>query len=285
VRDPRIALIAFTGSKAVGLDIVKAAGDTDPDHQHQVKKVVCEMGGKNAIIVDDSADPDEAVLGVMHSAFDYAGQRCSACSRVIVLPGIYDRFVERLVEATRALGVGDPMAPGTDVSPVIDDAAAEKIHRYIEIGKNEAELALAMDAPDERPQGKPVVGPHIFTEMKPHHRIAREEIFGPVLGVMRADSFDEALSMANASPYRLTGGVFSRTPNHLAQARRDFRVGNLYLNRGITGSLVGRQPFGGFGMSGVGAKSGSDEYLEQFVVPRSCTENTIRRGFAPDLTS
>jgi RHH-type proline utilization regulon transcriptional repressor/proline dehydrogenase/delta 1-pyrroline-5-carboxylate dehydrogenase len=285
VRDPRTALIAFTGSKAVGLDIVKAAGTTDPDQQTQVKKVVCEMGGKNAIIVDESADPDAAVLGVMHSAFDYAGQRCSACSRVIVLPRIYDRFVSRLIEATKALGVGDSMHPGTDVSPVIDQAAAEKVRQYIALAKTEGELALAVEPDAPYALGKPVIGPHIVTGIESHHRLAQEEVFGPVLSVMRADSFEQALSIANDTPYRLTGGVFSRTPMHLHQAKQAFRVGNLYLNRGITGSLVGRQPFGGFGMSGVGAKSGSDEYLNQFVVPRSCTENTIRRGFAPGLTS
>lgn len=285
VRDPRMALIAFTGSKAVGLDIVKAASETDPDQQPHVKKVVCEMGGKNAIIVDDSADPDEAVLGVRDSAFAYAGQRCSACSRAIVLPGIYDRFVQRLIEATEALQVGDPLHPATDMGHVIDQEAADKIRRYIDVGREEGEIALAMEPPTEEVRGKPVIGPHIITGIEPHHRLAQEEIFGPVLSVMRADNFDHALELANSTAYRLTGGVFSRTPNHLERARRDFRVGNLYLNRGITGSLVGRQPFGGFALSGVGAKSGSDEYLNQFVVPRSCTENTMRRGFAPGLTS
>jgi len=243
------------------------------------------MGGKNAIIVDASADPDEAVQGVRDSAFGYSGQRCSACSRVIVLPGIYDRFVERLVESTQALQLGNPLHPETDVGPVIDEQAAEKIQRYIEIGKQEGRLALAVEPPARTALGKPLIGPHIFTEMAPHHRLAREEVFGPVLSVMRAPDFETAIEMANGTSYRLTGGVFSRTPSHLEQARRNFRVGNLYLNRGITGSLVGRQPFGGFAMSGVGSKSGGDEYLLQFVVPRSSTENTMRRGFAPGLTS
>jgi RHH-type proline utilization regulon transcriptional repressor/proline dehydrogenase/delta 1-pyrroline-5-carboxylate dehydrogenase len=285
VRDPRVALIAFTGSQAVGLDIVKAASQTDPETQPHVKKVVCEMGGKNAIIVDDSADPDDAVLGVVQSAFGYAGQRCSACSRAVVLPEIYDRFVERLVEATKALQLGDPQDPATDVNPVIDDAAAEKIQSYIELAKQEGELALAMQPEQSRIMGKPLIGPHIVTGIQTHHRLAHEEVFGPVLSVMRAENFDHALDIANSTGYRLTGGVFSRTPNHLQRAKTHFRVGNLYLNRGITGSLVGRQPFGGFGLSGVGSKSGGDEYLYQFVVPRIATENTIRRGFAPGLTS
>ena len=280
VKDPRVALIAFTGSKEVGLQILREAGDTPAGAGH-MKKVVCEMGGKNAIIVDTSADLDEAVLGVRGSAFGYAGQKCSACSRVIVLDAVYDAFVARLVESTKALVVGDPLNPATDVGPLIDDEAAAKVRRYIQIGQGEGRLALAMQPTAERALGKPIVGPHIFTGIEQRHRLANEEIFGPVLSVMRARDFDEALAIANASDFKLTGGVFSRRPLHLAQAKREFRVGNLYLNRGITGALVGRQPFGGFGMSGVGTKAGGREYLSHFVVPRVCTENTLRRGFAP----
>jgi RHH-type proline utilization regulon transcriptional repressor/proline dehydrogenase/delta 1-pyrroline-5-carboxylate dehydrogenase len=281
VRDPRVALIAFTGSKAVGLDIIAAAGQT-PENQPFVKKVICEMGGKNAIIVDASADLDEAVLGVRQSAFSFSGQKCSACSRAIVLDNVYDRFLERLVEATRALVIGDPMDPKTDVGPVIDAAAAEKIWSFIKLGKQTAHLAIGMDAPTEL-NGKPCIGPHIFTNVKPNDRLAQEEIFGPVLSILRARDFDEALNIANGTSYKLTGGVFSRTPSHLAKAQREFRVGNLYLNRGITGALVGRQPFGGFGLSGVGSKAGGRDYLLQFVEPRVSTENTMRRGFAPTI--
>ena len=283
VRDPRVAVIGFTGSKAVGLNIVEAAGHT-PDEQPFVKKVVCEMGGKNAMIVDSAADLDEAVIGVRDSAFQFAGQKCSACSRVIVLDDVHDTFVRRLVEATRALVIGDPLEPATDVSPVIDEDAAEKIHRYIEIGKQEGTCELAMDVPAGLSQdvGKPFVGPHIFSGIEPGHRLAQEEVFGPVLAVMRARDFEQALEIANGTAYKLTGGVYSRRPAHLKRAKEAFRVGNLYLNRGITGSLVGRQPFGGFGLSGVGSKSGGDEYLLQFVEPRSCAENTMRRGFAPE---
>ena len=287
VRDPRVAIIAFTGSKAVGLDIVKAAGIT-PDDQPFVKKVICEMGGKNAIIVDASADLDEAVLGVRQSAFGFQGQKCSACSRVIVVESAHDHFLHRLVESTRALTIGDPMLPGTDVGPVIDEEAAAKIRSYIEIGKKEGKLELAMSptqhsAPST--QHKPFIGPHIFSGIQPHHRLANEEIFGPVLSVMKVKDFDEALAVANATPYKLTGGVYSRKPSHLDKARREFRVGNLYLNRGTTGALVGRQPFGGFGMSGIGSKAGGKDYLLQFVEPRSVCENTMRRGFAPGLES
>jgi RHH-type proline utilization regulon transcriptional repressor/proline dehydrogenase/delta 1-pyrroline-5-carboxylate dehydrogenase len=333
VRDPRVALIAFTGSKAVGLDIIKAAAVT-PEEQPFIKHVVCEMGGKNAIIIDASADLDEAVLGVRQSAFGFCGQKCSACSRVIVVESAHDAFLKRLVESTASLLVGDPIEPATDMGPVIDEEAAYKIREYIEIGKREGKLELAMEhtqdgavlvhgthastpPPSEgggrgvggahstytasnmtddsthpltpslpgrgNLSGKPFIGPHIFSAIQPHHRLANEEIFGPVLSVMKVRDFDEALRVANATQYKLTGGVFSRKPSNLERARREFRVGNLYLNRGITGALVGRQPFGGFAMSGVGSKAGGRDYLYQFVVPRAICENTMRRGFAPGL--
>ena len=284
VRDPRVAIIAFTGSKAVGLDIVQASGVVAPG-QEFVKKVVCEMGGKNAVIIDTSADLDEAVLAVRQSAFGFCGQKCSAASRAIVVGSAYEPFLHRLVGATRALVVGDPTNPGTDIGPVIDEEAARKIRSYIEIGKSEGKHELTLEVPAglEQKVGKPFVGPSIFSGIKPEHRLAREEIFGPVLAVMFAKDFDEALAIANAPEYKLTGGVFSRKPANLARARREFRVGNLYLNRGITGALVGRQPFGGFGMSGIGSKAGGRDYLLQFVEPRAVCENTMRRGFAPGL--
>jgi RHH-type proline utilization regulon transcriptional repressor/proline dehydrogenase/delta 1-pyrroline-5-carboxylate dehydrogenase len=284
VRDPRTSLIAFTGSKAVGLDIVQACAKI-PEGQPFVKRVVCEMGGKNAIIVDTSADLDEAVLGVRSSAFNFQGQKCSACSRVIVVGSAYGEFVNRLVSSVETLVVGDPRKPETDIGPVIDEEAAAKIRSYIEIGKEEGTLAAMVRVPDglEATVGKPFVGPHVFTDIQPHHRLAREEIFGPVLAVMRAATFEQALDMANDSQYRLTGAVYSRKPSHLDLARERFRVGNLYLNHNSTGALVGRQPFGGFGMSGVGSKSGGVEYLAQFTVPRVVCENTMRRGFAPGL--
>ncbi len=285
VRHPGVALIAFTGSKAVGLNIIQAAGHTTEGQRH-VKHVVCEMGGKNAIIVDASADLDEAVLGVRNAAFGYSGQKCSACSRAIVMDGIHDLFLERLVESTKALVIGDPLNPATDVGPVIDAEAAQKIREYIQIGKEEGGVALSMPVPDGLPTDAPALpyaGPSIFSGIKPEHRLAQEEVFGPVLALIRASSFDEALSIANMTDYKLTGGVYSRTPKHLEQATRDFRVGNLYLNRPNTGALVGRQPFGGFGLSGMGTKAGGDDYLLQFVVPRAVCENTMRRGFSPEL--
>jgi RHH-type proline utilization regulon transcriptional repressor/proline dehydrogenase/delta 1-pyrroline-5-carboxylate dehydrogenase len=224
-------------------------------------------------------------LGVRQSAYGYCGQKCSACSRAIVLDGVHDQFLKRLIESTRTLTIGDPALPGTDFGPVIDESAAAKIREYIEIGKREGKLELACEVPAGLAErvGKPYVGPHIFSGIERHHRLANEEVFGPVLAVMRAGSFDEALELANSSVYKLTGSVFSRKPSHLEQARREFRVGNLYLNRGSTGALVGRQPFGGFGLSGVGSKAGGADYLLHFVEPRCCTENTMRHGFAPGM--
>ena len=283
VSDPRVALIAFTGSKAVGLNIIETAGLTS-EAQTQVKKVVCEMGGKNAIIVDASADLDEAVLGVRASAFGFQGQKCSACSRCIVVDETWDEFLERFIGATEALIIGDPRSPSTDVGPVIDEDAAAMIRQRIEAAKQEDQLVLGMELPDEGLMpGRSYIAPHVFVTDDPKSKLMQEEIFGPVLGLIRARNFEHALELANDGRYRLTGGVYSRKPAHLTQARREFRVGNLYLNRSITGAIVGRQPFGGAGMSGVGSKAGGRDYLLQFVEPRVITENTMRRGFAPGL--
>jgi RHH-type proline utilization regulon transcriptional repressor/proline dehydrogenase/delta 1-pyrroline-5-carboxylate dehydrogenase len=281
VRDPRVATIAFTGSSAVGLDILKVAGQVLPG-QPFVKRVVCEMGGKNAVIIDDTADLDEAVLGVRQSAFGFAGQKCSAASRVVALDSVHDAFVRRLVDATGSLVVGDPTRPGTDVGPVIDNDAAKKVQSYIDWGNAHAKLAFAGTVPAGLESvGKPFVAPHIFTDVQPTDRLAQEEIFGPVLSVIRASDFDNALAIANGVPLKLTGGVFTRRPAHIDRTRKEFRVGNLYINRGITGALVGRQPFGGMGLSGIGAQAGGADYLRQFVNARAICENTLRRGFAP----
>ena len=284
VRDPRVSLIAFTGSRDVGFEILRVAGDMQVE-QPGVKKVVCEMGGKNAIIIDDTADLDEAVAGVAHSAFGFAGQKCSACSRAIVVADVYDAFLHRLTEMTRSLVVGDPRDPATDVGPVIDQQAADKIRRCIQIGRRENRLVLAKHVSDGVRQSleRPLIGPHIFTDVQPHDFLAREEIFGPVLAVIRADTFPQALNIANNSVYRLTGAVFSRSPANLTLATQEFQVGNLYLNRESTGAIVGRQAFGGFGHSGTGTKAGGPGYLQHFVNPVVVTENTMRCGFAPDL--
>jgi RHH-type proline utilization regulon transcriptional repressor/proline dehydrogenase/delta 1-pyrroline-5-carboxylate dehydrogenase len=248
------------------------------------------MGGKNAVIVDTSADHDEAILGVRHSAFGFQGQKCSAASRLIVVdpqgpagPAI-THFAQRLAEATRALTVGDPALPGTDIGPVIDAEAKAKIEGFITRAKARGLSHMSLDVPAglEATTGRAYVSPHVFWVVPEEHELAREEIFGPVLAIMHAKDFGDALRIANASAYKLTGGVFTRKPSHIERARREFRVGNLYINRGITGALVARQPFGGFGMSGGGTKAGGLEYLLHFVEPRAVCENTMRRGFAPE---
>jgi RHH-type proline utilization regulon transcriptional repressor/proline dehydrogenase/delta 1-pyrroline-5-carboxylate dehydrogenase len=276
---PDVALVAFTGSRGVGMLLNKQTAALAPGQTH-IKKVIAELGGKNAIIVDDDADLDEAVQGVAFSAFGYQGQKCSACSRVIVLDAIHHAFLQRLIEATKSLKIAPAEDPGCKVGPVIDAEARERILRYIEKGKQEARLAYAGDLGFLVNEGH-YVAPHIFADVKPDAVIAQEEIFGPVLAVLKAKNLDDALAIANGTPYALTGGLFSRSPRNIERVKREFRVGNLYINRKITGALVSRQPFGGFKLSGVGSKAGGPDYLLQFMVPRCITENTMRRGFAP----
>lgn len=273
-----VATIAFTGSKDVGLGIMQAAGVQQPG-QRFVKRVIAEMGGKNAIIVDDTADLDEAVTGVVQSFTGYAGQKCSACSRVILVDAVHDEFVQRLAEAVMSLRIGAAEHPSTQVGPVIDGRAQRRIQDYLEIGRREGRVVIDRSA--EGPGYS--IGPVVFADIEPTHRLAQEEIFGPVLAVMRASSVEEALEIANGTAYALTGGLYSRSPRNIDQARRTFDVGNLYINRPITGALVARQPFGGHRLSGVGAKAGGEEYLKQFMVPRVTSEQTLRRGFAPTL--
>ena len=276
VRHPDVQMITFTGSQEVGCQIYREAAELQPGQKH-LKRVIAEMGGKNGIIVDESADLDQAVQGVVYSAFGYSGQKCSACSRVIVLEPIYEAFVNRLVEATRSLNIGAAELPSTQVGPVIDANAQKRILEYIEIGKSEATVALEMVAPETGY----FVGPVIFTDVAPTARIAQEEIFGPVVAVLKAKTFDEAIEMANSTNFALTGGLYSRTPSHIDQAQADFEVGNLYINRHTTGAVVARQPFGGFKLSGVGSKAGGPDYLLQFLEPRHISENVQRQGFAP----
>lgn len=279
VNHPDVALIAFTGSRGVGLFINRQAVDMAPGQDH-VKRVIAEMGGKNAIIIDEDADLDEAVRGVVQSTFGYQGQKCSACSRVIALQSIHDVFVNRLVEATASLKVAPAEDPGSSVGPLIDAAARKRVLDAIERGKSDAMLVHAGSVGDLQEEGH-YVAPHIFGHVKPTSFLAQEEFFGPILAVLQADNLDQALEIANGTSYALTGGLYSRSPQHIARIKREFRVGNLYINRKITGALVDRQPFGGFKLSGIGSKAGGPDYLLQFVLPRTVTENTMRRGFAP----
>jgi RHH-type proline utilization regulon transcriptional repressor/proline dehydrogenase/delta 1-pyrroline-5-carboxylate dehydrogenase len=277
VDHPDISLIAFTGSVETGLRIIDRAAKVHPG-QINVKKIISEMGGKNAIIIDDDADLDEAVPHVLYSAFAFQGQKCSACSRVIVLDAVYDKFVERLVKAAQVYQVGPSEDPKYSMGAVSDSAAMKNILDYIEIGKCEGKLLYSSPIPSAEGYWVPLT---IIEGIIPEHRIAQEEIFGPVLAVMRAKNFDQAIEWANSTRFALTGGIFSRSPEHLNKARREFRVGNLYINRNNTGALVDRQPFGGSRMSGVGTKAGGPDYLLHFMDPRVVTENTMRRGFAP----
>jgi RHH-type proline utilization regulon transcriptional repressor/proline dehydrogenase/delta 1-pyrroline-5-carboxylate dehydrogenase len=283
VESPLTAMIVFTGSRPVGLQIISSASVIKP-HQRGIKRVVAELGGKNAIIVDDDADFDDAIRGVLQSAFGFAGQKCSACSRLIVVGDAYEPFLTRLAAATSDLLIGPASNPSSFYGPVIDQEAFNRIMQTI---TSAADLRLLVQGPvSESLQGTGwYIPPTIFRDVPTSHPVWREEIFGPVIACVQARSFSEALSLANESDYALTGGVYSRNPENLGLARQEFEVGNLYINRGITGALVCRQPFGGFRFSGVGSKAGGMDYLVQFMEPRTITENTMRRGFTPDLQS
>ncbi len=238
------------------------------------------MGGKNAVIIDSDADLDEAIVDTIYSAFGYQGQKCSACSRLIVLEENYDRVVKRLVEAAASLRVGNPEEPGITVGPVIDETAYRRMLNTIEIGKKEATLAFQGTVPAEGF----FVPPTIFTDVKPDMVLSCEEIFGPVLSVLKVRDLDEAIRVANDTDYALTAGFFSRSPANIERVKAELVAGNVYINRSCTGAVVGRHPFGGFKMSGGGTKAGGGDYLLQFVVPRVVTENIMRHGFAPDTT-
>jgi RHH-type transcriptional regulator, proline utilization regulon repressor / proline dehydrogenase / delta 1-pyrroline-5-carboxylate dehydrogenase len=276
VSHPGIDFIAFTGSKDVGLGIVKHAGETAPG-QKNVKSVIAEMGGKNAVIVDETADLDEAVKGVLESVLGFQGQKCSACSRVIVVGDAFHEFSGRLRDAMESIRIGPPEDPQNYMGPLVDEAALRKVRRYIEIGEKEGKPLFVRMVDYEGY----FLGPVIIGDASPDSVIAQEEIFGPVLLILRAEDIDQAIKIANKTQYALTGGIFSRSPGNIEKARNEFKVGNLYINRKITGALVGRQPFGGFGMSGVGSKAGGPDYLLRFMNIRSISENTLRRGFAP----
>ena len=275
-----VDLIAFTGSREVGLRIWKSAGETR-EGQRELKRVICEMGGKNAVIIDSDADLDEAIVDTIYSAFGYQGQKCSACSRLIILEEIYPRAMERLMSAAASLRVGNPEEPGITVGPVIDGKAHKTILGYIESGKQEARLAFQRG--DVPTQGF-FIPPTIFTNVDPRAKIACEEIFGPVLSVIKARDLDDAFEIANGTEFALTAGFFSRSPANIERAKAELVAGNVYVNRSCTGAVVGRHPFGGFKMSGGGTKAGGADYLLQFVVPRVVTENITRHGFAPETT-
>jgi 1-pyrroline-5-carboxylate dehydrogenase len=276
----QIRFIAFTGSKKVGLEIHERAARTQPG-QRFIKRTILEMGGKDAIIVDADADLDAAIEGVVAAAFGFNGQKCSACSRVIVEGSVYDIFIERLRDRVAQLKTGDP-AENAPTGPVINKAAFDRVLNYISIGQQEGRLIAGGATPNDTkdsPESGFYITPTVFSNIAPDARLAQEEIFGPVLAVIRADSFDHALQIANDTEYGLTGAIYSGSREKLDRAAREFHVGNLYLNRKCTGAMVGAHPFGGFNMSGTDSKAGGPDYLLLFTQAKSIAE---KKGFVSE---
>ncbi|MBV9265838.1 MAG: L-glutamate gamma-semialdehyde dehydrogenase [Acidobacteriaceae bacterium] len=268
VSHPKTRFVSFTGSRDVGLHINELAAKT-PKGQLWIKRVIAEMGGKDAIVVDREADLDQAVTGVLFSAFGYQGQKCSACSRAIVDQAVYDTFLDKLKAKVETLTIGPPEDPSNYMGPVINERAQRSILEYIEVGKGEGRLIAGGTA--ARDEGY-FVKPTVIADVDSKARIFQEEIFGPVLAVSKARDFDDALRLANDSQYGLTGAVFTNNPEKAAKAKRQFFVGNLYINRKCTGAMVGAHPFGGFNMSGTDSKAGGPDYLLQFVQAKSIAE-------------
>jgi len=281
VKHPKIHVIAFTGSKEVGLNMIKEAGVLR-DGQRHVKKVVAEMGGKNAVIIDDDADLDVAVVHGLYSGFGYAGQKCSAMSRVIVLENIYDKFKERFVEGLKSMKVGAANEFDAKIGPVIDKASRDRMMQVIE--RNQSKIVGQIELSQELLQQGNFVPPTIFESDDLHSELGQVEFFGPLVTLLKVKNLDEAIKAANDVDYALTGGIFSRSPANIERAKLEMEAGNLYINRQCTGALVCRQPFGGFKLSGIhGSKAGGPDYLLHFLEPKSITENTMRRGFAPEI--
>jgi 1-pyrroline-5-carboxylate dehydrogenase len=268
ISDPRVRFISFTGSKEVGLRINRLAAEVHPG-QHWIKRVVAEMGGKDGIVVAADADVVAAVDGVASAAFGFQGQKCSACSRAIVEAPVYDDFVRRLAERVDTITVGDPADQKNSMGPVINERSRDKIESYIKIGKNEGNLLTGGERVGDDGY---FLEPTVITDVAPTATIAQEEIFGPVLAVIKAKNYDDALAIANNTEFGLTGSVYSRDRAKLERARAEFHVGNLYLNRKCTGAMVGVHPFGGFNMSGTDSKAGGPDYLLLFLQAKSVSE-------------
>jgi len=277
VKHKHTTTIAFTGSKTVGLLIAKNAAIVQPGQQH-VKRCIIEMGGKNAVIIDTDADLDEAVDGVLYSAFGFAGQKCSAASRVIVLADVYDKFTQRLVEGAKSIEITSAENPKGYFGPVVDEDAFNRLNKEIDQATKKYKLLFKGQAPS----GGYFVPISIFGDVKAHDDVAQNEFFGPIIAVIKAQDLTEAIQFANSTEYALTGGIFTRSPANIERIKNELEVGNMYINRGITGAMVDRHPFGGYKMSGIGSKTGGPDYLKQFTEPIVVTENTMRRGFAPE---
>ncbi len=270
VQHPKVRFISFTGSRDVGLRINELAARPQPG-QIWIKRTILEMGGKDAVVVDETADLDAAATGIVTSAFGFQGQKCSAGSRAIIVGQVYDEVVQKVVEKAKKLTVGDPSDPNTSLGAVIDENAYRKISEYIEIGKKEGKLLLG-GTPKGDPKAGYFIEPTIFADVAPTARIAQEEIFGPVLAIIKAKDFDDALAIANGTEYGLTGSLYSRDRERIERAKQEFHVGNLYFNRKCTGALVGVHPFGGFNMSGTDSKAGGRDYLLLFTQAKVVSE-------------
>jgi RHH-type proline utilization regulon transcriptional repressor/proline dehydrogenase/delta 1-pyrroline-5-carboxylate dehydrogenase len=277
VRHRGVHVIAFTGSSAVGLDIIRAAAETPPGQLH-LKRVVAEMGGKNCVIVDADADLDDSVPAIIGSAFAYAGQKCSAAARVLAHEAIYAPLVERLAGAVDVLSVGQAESFATEVPPVIEREAQERVEGYVATAAAGGRIAARAEAPDEGW----FCAPTLACDLAADSAVLREEVFGPLLTVEPVAGVEAACDVVDSLPFALTGGLLSRDPATVEMVGRRSPVGNLYVNRGITGAMVGRQPFGGNRLSGIGSKAGGPDYLLQFVEPRVVTENTVRHGLVVD---
>jgi 1-pyrroline-5-carboxylate dehydrogenase len=275
VEHPLTRFVAFTGSKEVGLDINLRAAKAQPG-QKWIKRTILEMGGKDSIVIDADANLDSAVEGVAQAAFGFQGQKCSACSRAIVDEKIYDVFLERLKDRVSKIAVGEP-TENKAMGPVVNDKAMASILNYIEIGKKEGRLIHGGGRATEAGDGY-YIQPTVIADIAPTARIAQEEIFGPVLAVIKSRNFDHALEIANNTEFGLTGAVYSTSREKLERAREDFHVGNLYFNRKCTGAMVGAHPFGGFNMSGTDSKAGGPDYLLLFTQAKSVAE---KMGDAP----
>ena len=274
VSHPGVQLIAFTGSQAAGLEIMRAAAEVAHGQRH-IKQVIAELGGKNCVIVDADADLDDAVPGIVSSAFLYAGQKCSAAARVLVHEAVADRLMERVAGAVSVLVVGQAADLGTEVPPVIERSAQERVERYLELGASQGRVLARVEPVPEQGWFCP---PTVLTGLPADSTLLTDEIFGPVLTVEPVRDIEQACDLVESLPVALTGGLFTRDPAVVRYVRQRSPVGNLYVNRGITGAKVGRQPFGGNRLSGNGAKAGGPDYLRHFVEPRSVTENTVRHG-------
>lgn len=273
VDHPQVRFIGFTGSKNVGLRVLGRAA-VRQEGQNWIKRTILEMGGKDATVVDETADLDAAADGIVAGAFGFQGQKCSACSRAIIVESVYDAVLQKVAERTKQLRLGNPAQPETNVGAVIDRRAFDMISEYIAIGQEEGRLIAGGEVIDHQliEDGGFYINPTIFADVDPRARIAQEEIFGPVLAVIKARDFDHALDIANDTEYGLTGALYSRDISRLERARDEFHVGNLYLNRKCTGALVGIHPFGGFNMSGTDSKAGGADYLHLFTQPKVVAE-------------